>query len=246
MDLDGDGFLDLATINDGEIVSADKSWSRREHLFRNEDGERFRDITSEWLPDAANIGEDDNNVAFLDFDSDGDADFIIASLTGPDRLLINDGTGAMSLRAGVFDGEDTPGTLSLVLADLDGDHRLDVVQGQGENPEATAERIFLGSGLEADTAAPVIAMVQAKVTETGSVSVRARIHDRKSPSMPHDLQTPTVSFRGSQSHGFRGMYWVGEHLWRSDLEPQQGLEMHICVRDTADNETCSPSFVPED
>ncbi len=86
MDLDGDGFLDLVTINDGEIVGGNSS-SRREHVFRNDGKGRFRDATDAWWPLAANVGEDDNMVAFLDYDSDGDADFVVGSLSGPDRLL---------------------------------------------------------------------------------------------------------------------------------------------------------------
>ena len=44
MDLDGDGFLDLVTMNDGEIVGENSS-SRREHVFRNDGNGRFRDAT---------------------------------------------------------------------------------------------------------------------------------------------------------------------------------------------------------
>ena len=44
MDLDGDGFLDLVTMNDGEIVGEDSS-SRREHVFRNDGKGRYRDAT---------------------------------------------------------------------------------------------------------------------------------------------------------------------------------------------------------
>ena len=54
---------------------------------------RFRDLTASWWPPAANVGEDDNVVAFLDADDDGDADFVIGSLSGPDRLIVNDGRG---------------------------------------------------------------------------------------------------------------------------------------------------------
>src|SRR5262249_7723971 len=59
MDLDGDGFLDLVTINDGDIVN-ERSSSRKEHVFRNDGKGHFRDATSKWWPDSANIGEDDN------------------------------------------------------------------------------------------------------------------------------------------------------------------------------------------
>ena len=120
MDLDGDGFLDLVTLNDGDIVK-ESSASRREHVFRNDGKGRFRDATDAWWPDDANVGEDDNMAAFLDVDSDGDADFVIGSLSGPDRLLTNDGRGRLRVRLDAFDGAPTPGTLGLALADLDGD-----------------------------------------------------------------------------------------------------------------------------
>ena len=158
MDLDGDGFLDLVTMNDGEIVGEDSS-SRREHVFRNDGKGRYRDATDAWWPAAHNVGEDDNMAAFLDFDSDGDADIVVGSLSGPDRLLINDGQGRLTVALDVFDGEPTPGTLGLALADLDGDHRMDVVQGQGEHKTAIDERVFAGRGLKPDTAAPSVSLV---------------------------------------------------------------------------------------
>ncbi len=142
MDLDGDGFLDLVTINDGDIIG-ERSYNRKEHVFHNDGRGRFRDATSLWWPAEVNIGEDDNMAAFLDYDSDGDADFVIGSLTGPDRLLINDGTGTLSLAIDVFDGPGTPGTLGIALADLDGDFRMDVVQAQGEHETAVSERVYL-------------------------------------------------------------------------------------------------------
>ena len=104
MDLDADGFLDLVTMNDGEIVGENGS-SRREHVFRNDGKGRFRDATDAWWPPAHNVGEDDNMVAFLDYDSDGDADFVVGSLSGPDRLIVNDGRGRLTARLDVFSGD---------------------------------------------------------------------------------------------------------------------------------------------
>jgi hypothetical protein len=82
MDLDGDGFLDLVTINDGEILK-EQSSNRREHVFRNDGKGRFRDATTMWWPAESNVGEDDNIAAFLDYDSDGDADFSSARSAVP-------------------------------------------------------------------------------------------------------------------------------------------------------------------
>src|SRR6185503_8172547 len=181
MDLDGDGFLDLVTINDGEILK-EQGANRREHVFRNDGKGRFRDATEAWWPPAQNVGEDDNMVAFLDVDSDGDADFVVGSLSGPDRLLINDGHGHLSVALDVFDGDPTPGTLGIALADLDGDGRMDVVQAQGENPKAIDERVFSGRGLKPDTAAPSVTMVGTREV-AGRTVIHARVHDRKSPSL---------------------------------------------------------------
>ena len=182
MDLDGDGFLDLVTINDGEIVGGIAS-SRREHVFLNNGEGRFRDMTGPLWPVAQNIGEDDNVASFLDYDSDGDADFLVGSLSGPDRLIVNDGSGRLRSANEVFFGAETPGTLGVAIADLAGDGRIDVVQAQGEVPGAEQERIFFGRGLERDAAPPVVSIPSAVRSEDGLL-VRARVHDRKSPSLP--------------------------------------------------------------
>lgn len=240
MDLDGDGILDLVTINDGDIVG--EAFSRREHIFLGGPGGRYRDATWEHWPPDSNIGEDDNHVAFLDFDSDGDADFLVASLTGPERLLINDGAGHFSLRSGVFEGVETPGTLGLELADLDGDHRLDAVQSQGEHETAVAERIHLGRGLMPDSAAPHITRVVALKGAAGVV-VLARVHDSLSPSRAHDWQEVVVANSDATQVD---MSWVGEYLWRAVLPLDSFEEVRVCASDAAGNSACSESIVMVD
>ena len=88
MDVDGDEDEDLVTTND----SADVDLGER--ILVNDGTGSFSDETLDRLPGPlAPYGYDDNNIAFLDVDADGDADFLIASLDGPDRILLNDGTG---------------------------------------------------------------------------------------------------------------------------------------------------------
>ena len=239
MDLDGDGFLDLVTLNDGEIV-AEVSSSRREHVFRNDGKGRFRDATESWWPNAANVGEDDNMAAFLDVDSDGDADFVVGSLSGPDRLLINDGKGRLQVRLDVFDGAPTPGTLGLALADLDGDGRIDVIQGQGEHPRATEERVFLGRGLTVDKAPPSISMVGVRDV-SGRRIIVARVHDRKSPTLSFEWQRVVVEWPGAASRSVP-MRWYGEYLWRADWPADLSVTnaFRVCATDAAGNSACSP------
>jgi hypothetical protein len=240
MDLDGDGFLDLVTINDGEILR-EQSANRREHVLRNDGKGRFRDATAQWWAPEQNIGEDDNMVAFLDFDSDGDADFVIGSLSGPDRLLMNDGKGRLTVAVDVFVGPPTPGTLGLALADLDGDGRMDVIQAQGEHPTAVQERIALGTGLAPDTAPPSITMHGVSAPDAaGRVSVRARVHDRKSPSLDTEWKQVTVEWTSSAGAQRTPMRWYGEYLWRAQMPAGFAATTgyRICATDAAGNAQC--------
>jgi FG-GAP-like repeat len=239
MDLDGDGWLDLVTVNDGDIASDTDTSSRREHVFRNDGKGRFRDATSAWWPPAANVGDDDNMVAFLDVDSDGDADFVVGSLSGPDRLLVNDGKGHLTVRQDVFGGEDTPGTLGIALADLDGDGRMDVVQGQGEHKTAVQEKVFSGSGLAKDTAAPSVSLVGVTARAAQPPRVQARVHDRKSPSLATEWRRVAVEWPGTNRPAVP-MRWIGEYLWVADwpTDLERGAAYRVCATDAAGNSAC--------
>ncbi|SIN95758.1 FG-GAP repeat domain-containing protein [Algoriphagus halophilus] len=233
-DINQDGFLDLVTVNDGEIVDG-KSWSRREHIFLNDSAKRFLDATSRLWLDQDNPGEDDNNVAFLDYDSDGDPDFILSSLTGEDRLLINDGTGKFKLQESILSGDPTPHTLSLVFADLNNDHRMDIIMGQGEGEESIEERIYIGKKIQADVAPPIISHVAQTTSAVGTRKVFARITDNKSPSMPQDWREVVVISDTNKV----SMTWYGEYLWVADLsELESDKPIEICATDAAGNQAC--------
>ena len=239
MDLDGDGFLDLVTLNDGDIVKESPA-SRREHVFRNDGKGRFRDATEAWWPNADNIGEDDNMAAFLDADSDGDADFLVGSLSGPDRLLMNDGRGRLHVRLDAFDGPPTPGTLGMALADLDGDGRMDVVQGQGEHPTAVSERVHSGRGLPPDTAPPSVTLVAA-ADAAGRRIARARVHDRKSPSLAHEWKEVVTEWTLPAGPRAVPMRWYGEYLWRAEWPANipAATPFRVCATDAAGNRACA-------
>jgi hypothetical protein len=239
MDVNGDGFLDLVTVNDGEIVGGE-SFFRREHLFVNDGNGSFRDRTSELWPDSDNIGEDDNMVAFLDADSDGDADFLLGSLTGPDRLLENDGKGRFRVATGVFDGEPTPGTLAIAVADLDLDSRLDVVQGQGEHETAVSEKVYLGVGLPPDTTRPSVAMVG---EGTEPLRIQARVHDFKTPNRPEDWREVVAIVETDRGESKAAMTWYGENLFRARLQ-ERPSSYRVCATDRAVNQSFSQRFLP--
>jgi hypothetical protein len=236
IDVDGDGFLDVVTINDGGLAgSPADAFNRRERVLRNDGKGGFVDATAELWPPAQNLGSDDNAVVVFDADSDGDPDFLIGSLfAGQDRLMRNDGKGHLTVETRLFGGEPTEGTLGIAVADLDGDGRLDVVQAQGEAAED--ERVFLGTGIPKDTIAPRIDLVQKVVG--GKRTIRARVHDGKTPVMPHDFDAVTLEVDGTRLP----MRWYGGALWRADVEIEVGAPYRVCATDAAGNATCSPAI----
>jgi hypothetical protein len=234
MDVDDDDYLDLVTTNDGPYLD--------EHIFLNDRQGGFRDATARLWPDSENVGFDDNIDVFLDFDSDGDADLLIGSLDGPDRLLLNDGKGKLKLVNDITQPilGKTPGTLGIGVADLNSDCKLDVVQAQGES--AWPEKVYLGKDIPTDTAPPVITQVE-KVSASGTdrpIHVRARVHDSKSPTMPHDWQSVVLRWSADRQTHQRSMQWYGEYLWRAMIEepPTGNLSYKVCATDAAGNEAC--------
>jgi hypothetical protein len=221
MDIDGDGDLDLATVNDGPNDS--------NLLFVNRGDGTFADETSSRVTGAANPREDDNAIVYVDADDDGDADMVVASLSGRDRLLVNDGTGHFTLAADEATPDDTPGSLGIAAADLDGDGRVDLVQGQGE--VAFPDKVQLAtSAVAVDTQPPSVRV------EAGPV-LRARIHDHRSG---HDLEAVVAMYVDGST---QPLAWYGEYLWRGN---GQGATM-VCATDRANNTTCAPvTATPDD
>jgi hypothetical protein len=233
MDLDGDGYLDFVTINDNIGLA--------ERIFRNDGSGGFEEVTAEWWPRELNPGWDDNGVVFIDIDSDGDADLLIGSLDGPDRLLINDGSGRIiEMAADIFDSTPTRGTLGMLIADLDGDGLPDIVESQGEVPGHEDNRVYFGTSLLApDTAPPVIA-TDLSAGATSAVTVHARVHDNRTPNMPHDWQAIVLRWTTAGQVVEVPLRWYGENLFRANVElPADATKVAVCATDAAGNEACA-------
>lgn len=221
-DVDGDSDLDLFTVNDGPDLA--------ERLLKN-DGGVFEVDKRGFAPEAIS-NDDDNTAVVFDVDGDDDLDVLIGSLSGADRIYVNDGDGRFGSAIDAVDGPDTPGSLGVALGDLDNDGRLDLVMVQGES--AFADGVYLGDEVAIDVLPPVVGPAGIDV-EHGRVVVRA--HDRLSPVREGDV-TVTATFQTAVG-GARvaPMHLAGEQQWQARVESGD-RSVVVCATDRGGREAC--------
>ncbi len=92
----------------------------------------------------------------------------------------------------------------------------------------------------ADSVSRLVEEIQS--AEVGAtLSICARVHDNKSPTMPHDWQSVVVRWTAGSQTRELPMVWYGEFLWRAGIETPSAetLTYWICATDAAGNEACS-------
>jgi hypothetical protein len=116
-----------------------------------------------------------------------------------------------------------------------------VVQSQGEVPGFWDERVFFGKHIRPDGAPPIIALVEKVGAGAKPVTVRARVHDNKSPTMPHDWKSVVLRWTARGKTREFPIKWCGECLWRATVDRPQGpgAEYQVCAIDAAGNRACS-------
>ena len=121
VDVDGDGFADLFTVDGGVLPGYSGPAPGGNGLFLNRRDGTFRDATVEWLPKALGYGM---GVAVADADADGRPDVFVLN-QGSIQVLHN--TGSRFEDATTRSGIKGPGwNAGATFADLDGDGLLDM------------------------------------------------------------------------------------------------------------------------
>lgn len=246
LDLNGDGALDLVALDaDAEL---------REHLYLNIAGV-FTDVTATMLPEEHNHADvDDAAVVASDIDDDGRIDILLGGAS--DRLLVHQINGTFVAEAITPDA--TPNTLALAMADLDGDERIDVVNGQGG--ATSTDTLARGSDVSADVGTPRF-VVEAYNDELWGQRIHAHVLDVRAPARANDFTRVWVEHNGTVRAAFESppqffeaeMVWSGSTLWTSPTLDYV-VNYRVCATDRAQNTGCSdwiyvynvPSEYPSD
>ena len=243
-DLDGDGDFDLIGVS-----------ALPEYLIRNNMPGTWSDISSLISP---NLTIDDNESRFFDYDSDGNADVVVATLEygvtpgmSVERVYRNLGPGAnpqfVEVQGIMPPGKDA--TLDLEVADLDGDGRLDIVTAQGEFGADFQNRIYMNESGPVDSRPPTIVRVESMPDATlvngsaGPFAVRAIVTDATTGDRGFDPQTIVLdAVLANGDPLVVPMRWVGNTEWRGVIPPQAScgtIQYSVAATDRAGNTATS-------
>lgn len=231
-DIDGDGDLDLFGAN------ASPAGNNSDLLLRNIGFTSFTNISGNVSP---NPTVDDNDSKFFDYDNDGDLDLIVARLGGSaERIYNNDGSGVFTEVGGLITAI-SDSTLDIMVADLTGDGRLDIVTAQGESG-SFVNRIYVNTTGPMDDRAPRIVATEqlADTSVAGPYVVRAAILDDMTSDRNFFGRGVTLNYSvGDGPEQQVEMRYSGGQIYRGAI-PSAGCHggvviYHVEARDFANN-----------
>ncbi|MEP7122639.1 MAG: VCBS repeat-containing protein, partial [Byssovorax sp.] len=235
-DVDGDGDLDIWVDNSGP--------SYTEQLLINDGTGKFADETAMRVSGNVN-GADDNGVACVDIDGDGDLDAVIASLSNNERVLLNDGTGHFTALAGAFP-QVSDSTLWFDFGDVNGDGRIDCATAQGES--SFLNRLYLGTpNAPVDVLAPTFRQVEdvkGPVSASATPMVRFGVVDNATTDEGPRLRKAWVRVTVGGAMTDVPATFSGGDLYRAVLPAQSGgvtVSYEACAKDWQGNQGCAPA-----
>jgi len=215
-DLDGDGDWDAAVQS---IAGQNEGWGRN-------------DGPGTAMPEStfpSPNGNDDNEMALMDYDNDGDLDVFVGSLAGSEKLYRNNGNSTFTSQSALIQSIGDS-TLDFGLADLDGDGTYDLITGQGESGNFT-NKIYFNNG-PADTTAPTLQSIEAGgVVSAPFIVTHAQIQDSVSDD-GHISAGMTFTWTSNLGSGSGTALHMGSGLFRAAV-PTSGAETFVDVDWTA-------------
>ncbi len=228
-DLDGDHDFDAAVQSISGATS--EGWARNDGT-----GTPFVETT---FP--APNGDDDNEMAMLDYDNDGDLDVFVGSLGAREKAYRNDGGVFVNVNS-IIQAVSDP-TLDFGIGDLNADGRYDMVTGQGEGG-SFINKVYMNSGA-VDTLPPALLASETPVISNPTTVFHMRLSDAiaddgtTNVSMTYTWKTSLnpVGGNGTSFH-------MGNGLFRSPVPSAVGTTW-IWINCTAtDSSGNSASFGP--
>jgi len=186
-------------------------------------------------------GDDDNEMAGLDYDNDGDLDVFVGSLAAKEKAYRNDGGVFVNVNAIIQSQADA--TLDLGFGDLNNDGKYDMVTGQGESGNFT-NKVYMNNGA-ADTLPPVLLASSTPVIANPTTVFHMRLSDAiaddgtTNVSMTYSWKTNLNTLGGSGTS-----FHMGNGLFRSPVPTAVGTTW-VWINCTAiDSSGNSASFGP--
>ncbi len=269
VDFNNDLYLDAFTLQDGGTLNEE---ARRDRVMMNDPDNGGAFTHDPMFLSIMNNPQAVHRVAqLIDANHDRLPDVVVggvkATLVDSYELLLNSG-GDLALGDKPFELDELDYITASGIADLDGDFIDDIVVGQFNT--GNLNYVLTGTDeLGADAGAPVIGhweqLGSAMVGET--VSIRARIHDNKNPTKPHDwlledgkrlmpfieyaldlpnppteMEFDTLSQNGETTQV--PTEWTGEYMHKGSFEVPLSLTLayRFCAIDHAGNRACSPPY----
>ena len=204
IDLDGDGYLDVVSLQDGgegcvELDGEQVCGNRNSVLINDKQGQ-FLDNPGGFWSGPANPPGFDVDAAALDVDNNNTPDIItmglpLAASDPSSQLVLGSGIGLDLTLAPPFPPlPELARGFGLMFADFDQDRREDVAIAVRD--DALPNLVLFGrsdplDGVPEDITPPTIGAFETLpnlVTVGQAVRVRARVHDRKTPTRGHDFR----------------------------------------------------------